>query len=145
MCRALPAQQMHQVLDALLQRDLQPLLQFNLTQPQLGQAQLQLGDQGCQFVVGRALWVGAKLHEVATAHQRELLLKAAAAAGEVVLSGGVLHRSASTMLLLGNRFVHLLHFLPSQLVVIKTILCSGAVLPAHGSTALSVTLRSVIT
>jgi predicted RecB family nuclease len=86
--RSMPAQQMHQVLDTLLQRDLQPLLQFNAAgqgpqqQQQQQQQQLQLMDEGAQFVAGRALWTGAKLQEVATAQQRELLLHAAATAGE---------------------------------------------------------------
>jgi hypothetical protein len=80
--QSMPAQQMHQVLDTLLQRDLQSMLQLNITQqaPQQ-QQQLQLGDEGAQFVAGRALWTGAKLQEVATAQQREMLLRAAATAG----------------------------------------------------------------
>ncbi|WIA08198.1 hypothetical protein OEZ85_007649 [Tetradesmus obliquus] len=87
--QSLPAQQMQQVLDTLLQRDLQPLLQYNITQQQQQQQQLQLGDEGAQFVAGRALWTGAKLQEVATAQQRELLLRAAATAVITNASGPV--------------------------------------------------------
>jgi hypothetical protein len=79
--QSMPPQQMHQVLDTLLQRDLQPLLQFNIAQQGTQQQQLQLGEEGAQFVAGRALWTGAKLREVATAQQREMLLRAAATAG----------------------------------------------------------------
>ncbi|WIA28271.1 hypothetical protein OEZ86_010825 [Tetradesmus obliquus] len=86
--QSLPAQQMQQVLDTLLQRDLQPLLQYNITQQQQ-QQQLQLGDEGAQFVAGRALWTGAKLQEVATPQQRELLLRAAATAVITNASGPV--------------------------------------------------------
>uniref|UniRef100_A0A383VNQ8 Importin N-terminal domain-containing protein n=1 Tax=Tetradesmus obliquus TaxID=3088 RepID=A0A383VNQ8_TETOB len=88
--QSLSAQQMQQVLDTLLQRDLQPLLQYNITQhQQQQQQQLQLGDEGAQFVAGRALWTGAKLQEVATAQQRELLLRAAATAVITNASGPV--------------------------------------------------------
>ncbi|KAF6258143.1 armadillo-type protein [Scenedesmus sp. NREL 46B-D3] len=86
LARSMPAQQMHQVLDTLLQRDLQPLLQYNIPQQgqqQQQQQQLQLGDEAAQFVAGRALWTGAKLQEVATAQQRELLLRAAGTAGQL--------------------------------------------------------------
>jgi hypothetical protein len=79
--RSMPSQQMHQVLDTLLQRDLQPLLQFNAAQQSPQQQQLHLSDEGAQFVAGRALWTGAKLQEVATVQQQELLLRAAATAG----------------------------------------------------------------
>lgn len=74
MSRAVPAQQIQQLLDMLLQRDLQPLLQQ--------QQRVQLGNEGQQFVIGRALWVGSKLCQVATAQQREAFLQAAASAGE---------------------------------------------------------------
>lgn len=70
----LPSQQVQQLLNQVLQRDLQPLLQ----QPQ----QQQLGDAGHQFVMSRTLMLGAQLQESATAQQRQHLLQAAAAAGE---------------------------------------------------------------
>lgn len=69
--KEVPAEQVQQLLDMLLQRDLQPLLQ----------QQVQLGGPGQQFVVGRALALGGKLCEVATHQQKELFLRAAAAAG----------------------------------------------------------------
>lgn len=71
-CEELPGQHVHQLLDQLLQRDLQPLLL----------QQQQLGDAGQQFVMARALLVGAELREVATQHHKECLLTAAATAGE---------------------------------------------------------------
>lgn len=75
-------QHVHQLLDQLLQRDLQPLL----LQPQ---QQQQLGDAGQQFVMGRALLLGAQLERAATGQHKEQLLKAAAAAGRLVVCVGV--------------------------------------------------------
>lgn len=60
----------------MLQRDLQPLLQ---------QPQQQLGDAGQQFVMSRALMLGAQLQESATAQHKEHLLQAAATAGELAV------------------------------------------------------------
>lgn len=72
----LPAQQVQQLLDQVLQRDVQPLLH---KPPQ------QLGDAGQQFVMSRALMLGAELQEAASAHQKEHLLQAAAAAGQAAI------------------------------------------------------------
>jgi hypothetical protein len=71
----LPAVQLQQLLDNLLQRELQPLVQA-----QAGQ-QVQLAGDGQQFLVGRALRVGTQLREVATPQQRSALLQAASNAG----------------------------------------------------------------
>jgi hypothetical protein len=79
----LPAHHVHQLLDQLLQRDLQPLLQH------LQQPQQPLGEAGQQYVMGRGLMLGAELREVATAQHREQLLHAAAAAGEGLGKGRV--------------------------------------------------------
>jgi hypothetical protein len=73
----LPAQQVQQLLDQVLQRDLQPLLH---------QPPQQLGDAGQQFVMSRALMLGAELQEAASARQKEHLLQAAAAAGPAGIS-----------------------------------------------------------
>lgn len=95
---ALPAQQLQQLLDTLLQRDLQPLLPGQQQQQQ----RLQLGDAGRQFLLGRALRVCAKLHEAASPAQRQSLLQAAAAAGAARPAGArplvacSMHATAST-------------------------------------------------
>lgn len=71
----LPAQHVHQLLDQMLQRDLQPLLQ----------PQQQLGDAGQQFVMSRALMLGAELRDAATTAHKEHMLQAAVAAGQAPL------------------------------------------------------------
>ncbi|KAF8072465.1 Ipo9 [Scenedesmus sp. PABB004] len=79
---ALPAAQLQQAVDALLQRDLAPLAATGaaLQAQQQPVPPPQLGDDGQQLLAGRALCVGARLQEVATPAQREALLQAAAAA-----------------------------------------------------------------
>lgn len=71
----LPALQLQQLLDNLVQRELQPLLQG-----QAGQ-QVQLGGDGQLFLVGRALRLCAQLREAATPQQQDALLQAASTAG----------------------------------------------------------------
>jgi hypothetical protein len=72
--QGLPTQHVHQLLDQMLRRDLQPLL---------NQPQNQLGNAGQQFVMSRALMLGAQLQVAASAQHKKHLLQAAATAGEV--------------------------------------------------------------
>jgi hypothetical protein len=94
-----------QLLDQLLQRDLQPLLQ----------QQQQLGDAGQQFVMSRALKLGAYLHEDATAAHKQQLLQAAAVAGA---------RGSSLLYLVhvGSAFRQFLHLLKGDCMVLASLI-----------------------
>jgi len=113
-CEELPCQHMHQLLDQVLQRDLQPLLQ---------QQQQALGDAGQQYVMGRALQVGAELQQVATQQHRERLLQAAATAGAASVSSCLVSSSWDSA-----PPVSWLHGLPQCLFCPLNGLCPGMVL-----------------
>lgn len=113
MSRAVPPEQIQQLLDMLLQRDLQPLLQQ--------QQQQQLGQEGQQFVAGRALWVGGKLCQVATEQQRDALLRAAAAAGRV----WACHIHQSLMLVMLSSHWHRILLLAAGMAIAKFCMMLG--------------------